>query len=145
MNEIAARRLLIPIAAATERARGIDYAQRCRAAGWPVEVCLLHVVEPVDAWQVLRFLTRDELVRFQELRAADCLERHAAFLAAAGIPFRTFIRRGRLIESIVGAADELACAEIVVPAPPRRVWGSRRGRLAAGLARHGGKPVTLTH
>lgn len=145
MNETAVRRLLIPITAATERVHGIDYSRRCLAAGWPVEVFLLHVIEPVDAWQVLRFLTRDEVARFQEQRATDCLTRHAAFLAADGIPFCSVVRRGALIESIVSVADELACAEIVIPAPPQSIWGGC-GSLAARLARHaGGTPVTLTH
>lgn len=139
------RRLLIPIAAATERAGGIDYSRRCVAAGCPVEVCLLHVIEPLETWQVLRFLTRKEVARFQEQRAEDCLARHAAFLAAEGIAFRSVVRRGPLIESIVDVANELACAEIVIPAPPQRKWGWC-GSLAARLARHAdGAAVTLTH
>lgn len=146
MNEPLARRLLIPIAAATKNAPGIDYARRCRNAGWPIEACLLHVIAPVDAWQVLRFLKQAEVVRFQEQRAADCLLRHAALLAAEDIPFRTIVRRGRLIESIVGVADELDCSEVVVPAPSRSVWGCSNNRLVAGLARNGlVKPLTLMH
>jgi len=146
MNDIAVRRLLVPIAAATERSRGIDYAQRCLASACPVEVCLLHVIEPVDAWEVLRFLRRDEIERFQEQRAADCLARNAAVLAAEGIPFHSVVRRGHLIESIVGVAEEWGCSEIVVPTPSCGLWGWRSGGLAADLVRHGvGPPVTMMH
>ena len=146
MNETPLRRLLVPVSAASARARGIAYPHRCLAAGLPVEVCLLHVIEPVEAWQVLRFLTRDEVARFQERRAADCLARNSAILVEEGVPFHAVIRKGRLIESIVGVADELACTEIVVPAPALGLWGGWGNNLAVRLARHGVRtPLTLMH
>jgi nucleotide-binding universal stress UspA family protein len=144
MADPAPRRLLVPVAAATEASRGLTYARQCQAAGLLVEVCLLHVIEPVEQWQVLRFLTRDEVAAFQEQRAADCLERSSAALAADQIPCRVVVRRGHLAESIIDAAEALGCAEIVMPRPGQVRCGWLAPSLAARVVRRSVRvPVTL--
>ncbi len=109
--------LLVPIDA-TERSRwGIKYALGCKDSGRAVAVSLLLVTEPVTSWQVLRFMTQEQVRRFQAARARDLLEDAVGSLKQAGIPVQSNDREGDIAFEILDLAEQLECDEIVLAVP----------------------------
>jgi nucleotide-binding universal stress UspA family protein len=110
-------KLLLPVDA-TERSRwGINYAIWRKQSGRDVAVSLLFVTEPVTSWQVLRFLTQEEVRRFQAERGNYLLEDAAQRLEQAGIPAQMNYREGDIVFQILDVAEQLECDEIVLPIP----------------------------
>lgn len=110
-------RLLVPIDA-TERSRwGIKYALGCKDSGRAVAVSLLVVTEPVTSWQVLRFMTQEQVRRFQAARGRDLLEDAVRPLNQAGIPVQSTHCEGDIAFEILDFAEQLQCDEIVLPVP----------------------------
>ena len=113
-------KLLLPIDA-TERSRwGINYAIGCRQSGRDLAVSLLFVAEPVMGWEVLRFLSQEEVRRFQAERGNYLLEDAAQPLRQAGIPAQMNYREGDIVFQILDVAEQLECDEIVLPIPHMR-------------------------
>lgn len=108
-------RILVPINANDDSRWGVAYAQQLHAEGRAVEVCLLNVGEPIAQWEVLRFRTQAEITRFQSERAQAFLEEASRPLVAQDIPCRAFYRQGQVVFSILDAAEELECDEIIMP------------------------------
>ena len=110
-------KLLLPVDA-TERSRwGIQYAIRRRQSGSDVAVSILLVSEPVTNWQVLRFLTEEQVRRFQVERGNILLEDAAQALRRAGIPVQLNYREGDIVFQILDVAEQIECDEIVLPRP----------------------------
>jgi len=122
-NALHAPKLLLPVDA-TQRSRwGIDYAIARRQSAPGVVISLLHVAEPVKAWQVLRFWTEQEARHFQTERANHLLEDAAEPLRRAGITVDTNYREGDIVFEILDVAEQLGCDEIVLPTPHSRLAG----------------------
>lgn len=108
------RRLLIPVKDAESAAGTISYAIRRRAEGLALTVFLLHVENAFPAWQPMAetgFQSGKPDERkgiFTELRQ---------MLEGLNIEVSAYIRHGPLVFSILDAAEEFDCDEIVVPAP----------------------------
>ena len=117
-NEPAARkrRLLLPINACEESRWGLNYARQLHESGTPVEAILLNVGEPVTQWQVLRFRTQQEIAEFQSARAQTFIDDASEQFQGVGIPWRGVYRQGEVVFSILDAAEELDCDEVVMPA-----------------------------
>jgi nucleotide-binding universal stress UspA family protein len=82
-----------------------------------VDVWLLLVTEPVTSWQVLRFMTQEQVRRFQAARAGDLLESAVSSLRQAGIPVQSSHCEGDIAFEILDFAEQLQCDEIVLPVP----------------------------
>jgi hypothetical protein len=108
-------RILLPINAKEDSRWGIQYALHRHREGRNVGVILLNIGEPVTQWQVLRFRTQQEIAQFQADRAQAFIEEATQVLEAAHIPCRGLFRQGKLVFSILDAAEELECNEIVIP------------------------------
>ena len=135
-------RILVPINANEDSRWGVRYALRRSRQGKDVEVILLNVGEPVVAWEVLRFRTQQEIVEFQSARAQAFIDDAAAPLAAAGIPHRGVFKQGEVVFSILDAAEELDCDEIVMPAPHTGLSSMfSRDLVAAAIKRRRDIPV----
>jgi hypothetical protein len=115
------RRLLVPLNASDESRWAIAYALRLHRRGELLEVILLNVGEPVDAWQVLRFRTQLEVADFQSARAQAFIADASRPLIAENAAWRGVFRRGERLFAILDAAEEFACDEIVVPAPKKGI------------------------
>ena len=109
-------RLLVPINANEDSRWGIQYALRRHREGTDLEVILLNIGEPITQWQILRFRTQQEIEQFQSERAQAFIDEAAQLLVAEDIPYRGLFKQGELIFSILDAAEELDCDEIVMPA-----------------------------
>ena len=110
-------RIMVPINANDDSRWGLQYAVRRQIEGARLEVVLLNVGEPVTQWQVLRFRTQQEIADFQARRAQAFIEDASRILFAGDIPFRGIFRQGKIVFSILDAAEELICTEIVMPKP----------------------------
>ncbi len=114
-------RLLVPINASEDSRWGIQYALRHHRQGNRLEVILLNIGEPITQWQILRFRTQQEIEQFQSERAQAFIEEAAQLLVAEDIPYRGLFKQGELIFSILDAAEELDCDEIVMPASDKGI------------------------
>lgn len=108
-------RLLIPLAPGERSSPAVRHAVRRQQMGRAVEVCLLHVQEPLRQWDLLRSPWPEEKARRARIEAD--LAEAAAPLAAHGIPYAAYLRAGGVVFAILDAAEELDCHEIVVPLP----------------------------
>ncbi len=114
-------RILVPINANEDSRWGIQYALRRQREGAQVEVILLNVGEPITQWEVLRFRTEREIAQFQADSAQAFIDEATGPLATAGIPFRGLFRQGELVFSILDAAEETECDEIIMPRPGKGI------------------------
>lgn len=109
------QKLLIPVKNGDDARQAVAYAIRRRAAGVQVAVCLLHVEEtgasgdPGVAGH--EFL---EKTRHARSRPFDIALR---LLFGLDIDVAAYIRKGAVAFTILDAAEELDCQEIVMPAP----------------------------
>nr|MBL8411747.1 universal stress protein [Dechloromonas sp.] len=115
MPGLGVQRLLLPIDASEEGGWGIRHAIRLAGAGAMLEVCLAYVVEPVHNWEVLRFYSREEVIRHFKARATVFLTQAAAPLAAADIPTQGSFQELGPARSLGDLASDLHCSAIVLP------------------------------
>ena len=119
-------RLLIPVKRPGDARQAIGYAiSRCTDGG-SVEVALLHVESVAARWPVGDG-ERSVQATAQQASAA-LFARATQILERCGIEFAVYVRSGPVVFSILDAAEELDCSEIVVPAPARplaRLWSRR--------------------
>lgn len=114
-HAVAELRLLVPVKDGEDAAQAIAYAIRRRAEGRKVAVCLLHVEESASA----------EPQKLHSFGAPGRGQRRDVFsdamrmLAGLDIEFSAYVRRGPLVFTILDAAEELDCSEIVLPEQPR--------------------------
>jgi len=112
-----AMKLLVPVDA-TERSRwGIHYAMQRAQSLRNVEVLLLLVAEPIESWQVLRFLSQERVRALQAERGKGILEDAAESLRQAGISVQLHYQEGDVAFEILDSAERLDCDEIVLPVP----------------------------
>lgn len=114
----ATERLLIPIGRSGGSAGSIQYAIRRARMGGSVETCLLHVEEPVPRWELPETAVRPEATLRRQIEYV--LSQATRPLAERGIPYAAYLRSGDVVFSILDAAEELACQQIVVPLPRSR-------------------------
>ena len=122
----AAPRLLIPVKRPGDARQAIGYAiSRCTDGG-SVEVALLHVESVAARWPVGDGERSVQAVAQQA--SAALFARATQMLERCGIEFAVYVRSGPVVFSILDAAEELDCSEIVVSAPARplaRLWSQR--------------------
>lgn len=108
-------RLLIPVKDGDDAVHAIAYAIRRRAEGGRVAVCLLHVEEAVSA--DTQKPHRPRVLGRGQRRDVFCDAMR--MLAGLDIEFSAYVRPGPLVFTILDAAEELDCGEIVLPEPPK--------------------------
>ena len=113
----AVQRLLIPLKRQDDASPSIAYAIRRRAEGAPVAIALLHVEALVAPWPI----TGDgQYVRAQRKpRTGNVFAESLRLLDGLDIEYSTHLIPGPVVFSILDAAEQLACSEIVVPVPGR--------------------------
>ena len=112
-----AQRLLIPIKRAGECRQAIGYAVSRCADERRVEVALLHIENAERNTQAPA-----------RQRTGALFARATRMLEQRDIEFAVYVRSGPVVFSILDAAEELDCSEIVVPAPAwplARLWSRR--------------------
>jgi nucleotide-binding universal stress UspA family protein len=139
---VSARRLLIPVKDTNDASRGISYAIRRRAEGEDVSVCLLHVEESPTQWQTL--FGGGSMLAARRRRTEDAFAGVLELLQGLDIEFAAYVRAGPTVFSILDAAEELGCDEIVVPEPVGGMFRLlSRDIVSTLLARQRAIPVVL--
>lgn len=151
--ETAELRLLAPVGRGDKWPAAVGYAVRQHKMGKRVQVCLLHVKEPLKQWDMLRTPWPEE--RHLQQRIESDLSVAAHPLIAHGIPYAAYLRTGSVVFAILDAAEELDCHEIVVPLPhsglrkffSRNVVAAlclRRGNIPVVTVARDGMPIKTT-
>lgn len=147
-SPVSTLRLLIPICGGKRCFWATTYAEKLRRGDQMVEVCLLHVLEPLGPLQALLHAFPAQLT-LQRQRAEAVLALAAKPLQTAGIPYAAYLRSGSIVSSLLDAAEELDCQEIVVPRSRRRFFSrdvvrllqARRRRVPVVVVGASGIPV----
>lgn len=105
---------LIPVDGSENSLRALDHLISLIQNGEPMEVHLIHVREPLNAWEVHRFLTQTEIQSFQVSEGEDALAAAKQRLDAAGIPYTAEILIGDIAPTISGYAEAIGCDKIIM-------------------------------
>jgi hypothetical protein len=133
-------RLLIPVSRRRRIFCATNYAEKLRRGDLTIEVCLLHVLEPVGSWQALLHPASAHMA-IQRQRAEAILSLAAKPLQAAGISYAAYLRCGSVVSSLLDAAEELGCQEIIVPKKRRTIFS--RNVVPTLLSRRRAVPVVV--
>ncbi len=136
-------KLLIPIDGSACSRRALEHALRLAS---PPEIHLLHVREPIAAWEVRRFLTPPEIAKIQLQEGMAEIQACRELLDAAGVPyhFQVLVGDGEVAEAISQYADEHGCDLIVMGTHGRTGIGHLlMGSVASQVVHLSRVPVTL--
>jgi len=79
-----------------------------------IEILLVNVQPPVDAWEVKRFLPESEVQAMQESKGGDALAEARSKLDAAGVAYTPAVLLGDVAETLVAHAREQGCGSIIM-------------------------------
>jgi len=109
-------KILLPVDGSANSQRAVNFVLRLVPTLATPEIHLLHVRPPVDAWEVRRFLTAEEIADIQRHEGEEELRACRALIEAAGIPYRyeVLIGDSEIAEAITHYAEEQGCDFIVM-------------------------------
>lgn len=79
-----------------------------------MEILLLNIQEPIDDWQVRRFLKPEEIDAIGEAKGGDALKSARTMLDAAKVRYTPSVLIGPVAETIARFAREQGCDGIVI-------------------------------
>ncbi|MBK1716409.1 universal stress protein [Thiocystis violacea] len=119
-------KFLMPVDGSKSSENAVRYLIRLARCKEPAEIHLINVRRPVDAWEVRRFLTEEEIAHTQQAEGETEMAAARALLDEAGFPYRAEVLIGPVAQTIANYANEQGCDAIVM--------GSHgRGELASLL------------
>ena len=105
---------LLAVDGSTAALRAVEYAIKL-ACGCPsLELLLLNVQPPVDAWEVKRFLPESEVQAMQVSRGGDALAAARQMLDAAGVAYSPDVAMGPVAETLAAYATSHGCDGILM-------------------------------
>lgn len=109
-------RILIPVDGSLNSLRAVEFVRRFIHRDAPPEIHLLHVRSPIDAWEVRRFLTAEEITSMQQHEGEEELRACRELLDAAGVAYRyqVMVGDGPVAEAIAHYADKYECDLIIM-------------------------------
>lgn len=128
-------RLLVPIDAAADWRNAAQYVRARLREGRNVDVRLLHVTDPVEDWQSLRFPAEQQVADHRTERAGHLLQDAANAFASIGATQRSYVRQGDAVFLILDLAEELGCDAIILPLPSAMWRALGVGRIARSVRR----------
>lgn len=128
-------RLLIPVKHGDDARQAVAYALQQQASGLKVSVCLLHV-EEMTATANTEWSVSGSRNSAHQTHLGRLFDKVMQLFVGLEIEVAAYIRKGPVAFTILDAAEELDCQEIVLPAPPNGFlrWLSRNV-VASLLAR----------
>lgn len=119
-------KVLIPVDGSAGSERAVRHVVELSRMVGEVEINLLNVQAPVDAWEVKRFLREEEIEAMKQSLAAEATQAARAILDAAGIPYKTHYAVGEVAQTIFRFVENCGCDQIVMGT---RGMGSLHGLL----------------
>lgn len=107
-------KFLVPVDGSAYAERAVHHLIKLVCDKEPVEIHLVNVRTPIDAWEVKRFLTDEEITKAQRSEGASDLKSAEALLDAAGLSYTPHIEVGPIAPTIARLATELSCDAIVM-------------------------------
>jgi nucleotide-binding universal stress UspA family protein len=107
-------KFLLPVDGSECALRAVSYLIRLAQCREMVEIALLNVREPADAWEIRRFLNADEIARLQQSEGEVDLCEARARLDAAGVVYDAHVLVGPVAPTIARFAQQHGCDGIVM-------------------------------
>jgi len=107
-------KLLLPVDGSPASVRAAHFAAALAPQVRDLEVHLVNVQETVDAWEVRRFLSEEEIAAMQRQRGEEALAGAQAVLREAGVTAVPHLAVGDVSETIARLVDDLACRQVVM-------------------------------
>lgn len=107
-------KFLVPTDGSENAERAVRHVIKLAQCREPVQVELVNVRPPIDAWEVRRFLNDQEIAEIQEREGQDDLRSACALLDQAGVPYHAQVVTGPVPQTITRFADEHDCDYIVM-------------------------------
>lgn len=105
---------LVAVDGSVSSDRAVKHAIALVQACPSMEILLLNVQEPIEDWQVRRFLKPEEIDAMGEAKGGDALASARAILDAAGVRYSPSVLMGPVAETIARIAREQGCDGIVM-------------------------------
>ncbi len=137
-------KILLPVDGSANSDRAVQHAIRLARAVPSVDIYLLNAQEPVDAWEVRRFMPASEIEAMQVSQGGDALKSARALLDAAGVKYHADVRVGPIAETIAACAREYGCDAIIMGTRGESaVESALMGSVSTEVVRLSDVPVTL--
>lgn len=135
---------LVPVDGSPNSLRVVEHVIELVRGREPMEIVLLNVQEPTEAWEVRSFLKPEELAAMQVAKGGDALAPARARLDAAGILCTPRVEIGPVAGTIARIARELGCNKIVMGTHGHSaIENLLLGSVATEVIRLTDVPVTL--
>lgn len=105
---------LIPVDGSENSLRAVRHVIGLVQGREPMEIHVVNVQEPVEAWEVKRVFRPEEIEAAQELEGGDELNAARGLLQAADVPHVCEVLLGDVAESIVKYAHDQHCDKIIM-------------------------------
>jgi nucleotide-binding universal stress UspA family protein len=138
-------KVLLPVDGSPSSLRAVDHViNLTRRVGDKIEILLVNVQPPVDAWEVKRFLPESEVQAMQESKGGDALAAARQKLDAAGVAYTPAVLLGAVAETVVAHAGVQACDGIIMGTRGESTLRELLvGSIAHDVIRLADRPVTL--
>jgi nucleotide-binding universal stress UspA family protein len=137
-------KFLVPVDGSESSLRAVSYLVRLAKCREVVEIQVVNVREPADAWEIRRFLNAEEIARMQQSEGDVDLSGARALLDAAGIAYDARVLVGPVAQTIANFAAEQGCDSIVMGTHGRGELADLfLGSVAAKVIHLSTLPVTL--
>lgn len=107
-------KLLLPMDGSPAALRAAGFAAALVPQVRDLEVHLLNVQEPVDAWEVRRFLSEEQIAAMQKQRGEEAVAEAQAILRVAGVATVIHLEVGEVAPTIARMAGALGCRQVVM-------------------------------
>lgn len=107
-------RFLVPVDGSPHSERTIQHVIHLARCLETPEIHLINVREPVDSWEVRRFLTDEEIAQMQQSEGEQDLRGARALLDAAGLAYEARVLAGPVPQTIADYARTHGCHQIIM-------------------------------
>ena len=105
---------LVPVDGSDNSLRAVRHLISLVKGREPMEVYLLNVQEPIDAWEVRRCFKEEEIEALQVSAGGDALQAAKALLDEAQVPYTAQVLIGDVAQSIARYAKDIGCDKIII-------------------------------
>ena len=105
---------LLPVDGSENSLRAVKHLINLVQGREPMDVHILNVQEPIDAWEVRRCFKAEEIEAMQESAGGDALQAARMLLEEAAIPFTAQVLIGNVAEAVARYAQEIGADKIIM-------------------------------